>query len=204
MDIRIFDQSGATNEYLGLLFTIRKHGDRYILDFLVKGLPLKSGVPLSIKMYPERNHRRPHIHVYKGSKETASVALDGDFLAGGKTISSKEKSYLLSWIADNRNALHELWSAVNQGTDYDIVLSQIQGQWQYRETTFEGTKPEKETTVEGVHLWYNGELSSTPQEDGTIKIMCTNDVCAYVPKESEAYGKTILFECSRYQCKTEA
>lgn len=204
MDIRIFDQYGATNEYLGLLFTIRKHGAPYILDFLVKDLPLKSGTPLSIKMYPERNHRKPHIHVYKGTKETASVALDSEFLAGGNKISSKEKSYLLSWIANNRNALHELRNAVNQGEKYDIVLSEIQGQWQYSGATFEGTKPAKETTVDGVHLWYNGELSSTPQEDGTIKIMCTNDVCAYIPKESEAYGKTILFECSRYQCKTEA
>lgn len=203
MDIRLFDQTRATNEYLGVLFTVHKQGNRYILDFIVEELPMKNGAPLSIKMHPEQNHQRPHIHVYKGTKETASVALDGEFLAGGKTISSKEKSYLLSWIANNRNALHELWSALNQGTNYDIVLSQIQDQWQYREATFKGTKPEKETTVEGVHLWYNGELSSTPQEDGTIKIMCTNDVCAYVPKESEICAKALLFECPNYQCKTE-
>ena len=204
MDIRIFDQSGATIEYLGLLFTIRKYGNRYILDFLVKELPLKSGAPLSIMMYSERNHRRPHIHIYKGTKETASVALDGEFLAGGKILSSKEKSYLLSWIANHRNALHKLWSAINKGTNYDIVLSEIQGQWQYREATFEGIKPQKETTVEGVHLWYNGELSPTPQEDGTIKIMCTNDVCAYISKESKVCEKNLIFECPKYQCKTEA
>lgn len=106
MDIRIIDQSGVSNEYLGLLFTIRKQGGRYILDFLIEDLPLKSGVPLSIKMYPERNHRRPHIHVYKGTQKTASVALDGEFLAGDKKVSSREKSYLLSWIANNRNELH--------------------------------------------------------------------------------------------------
>lgn len=204
MDIRIFDQSGATNEYLGLLFTIRKQGDRYILDFLVEELPLKSGARLSIKMYPERNHQRPHIHVYKGTNETASVALDGEFLAGGNKISSKEKSYLLSWIANNRNALHELWNAINQGTNYDIVLSEIQGRWQYRGVSFKGTKPEKETTVEGVHLWYNGELSLTPQEDGTIKIMCTSDVCAYVPKESEVCERDLFFECPKHQYKSEA
>ena len=104
-------------------------------------------------------------------------------------------------VKDSKLNLLDTWANryLSKAREASLVISSL-----CVDNSINVTVKEKETTVEGVHLWYNGELSSTPQEDGTIKIMCTNDVCAYVPKESEAYGKTILFECSRYQCKTEA
>ena len=203
MDIRLFDQTGATNEYLGVLFTVHKQGNRYILDFIVKELPMKNGAPLSIKMHPEQNHKRSHVHIYRRKEKLASVSLNGEFLVGGQTLSSNEKSKLLFWLSSNQEPLQDLWRTINQGESHDTILSKIQGQWQYRGIVFKGTKPEKETIVEGVHLWHNGDLSYTLQENGTIKIVCTNDVCAYVPKENEIHEKALLFECPNYQCKTE-
>lgn len=203
MDTRIFDHIGTTNEYMGVPFFVRRQGDLYILDFLVKELTSKNGAPLYIKMYPERNHQRPHVHIYRRKVKIASVALNGDFLVGGQTLSSKEKSKLLFWLSSNQEPLQDLWRAINQGESHDTILSKIQGQWQYRGIVFKGTKPEKETIVDGVHLWHNGDLSYTLQENGTIKIVCTNDVCAYVPKESEICENALLFECPNYQCKTE-
>lgn len=200
MRIEDFDLTGKRNEYLDLVFTIEKRGRYFILAFLVEELSTRGTESLKITMAPEKNHRRPHIHIDRGRHHhIASIALDGTFLVDSHNISGKERLQILKWISQHKKTLYELWNCINEGRDYSVPLRNIKETWEYEDAVYKGRKPDKEIELEGVKIWHNGNLQINKLDNGKTKIICNNDVCVYFSAELIMKKKLFVWECPKIQ-----
>lgn len=174
------DFTGKQNEYLGLVFKIQDGGSGYVVSFYIQELKKRGIPPLTITMYPEHNHGRPHIHVDKGRhSHIASIAIDGEIMEGATSLSRKERNIILDWISQHENALNALWDHVNRGKTYESELQVVQDTWEYNGYCYKGKKPDKELTIGNVKIWYNGSIQEYDSGDGRKRIACTKDVCVY-------------------------
>ena len=80
---------------------------------------------LKLKMYQERGHTLPHIHVDLGSKHhVASYALDPAKRLEGN-LAKKHDRVVLSWIGRNRKALLVLWLQLQSGSSGELLLADL-------------------------------------------------------------------------------
>lgn len=201
LKISEFNLTGQPNEYCGLVFRIQQQGNRYIFDFLVQELNDKGIPPLTIRMSPDRNHKRPHIHLDRGRQShVASIALDNLTILNGK-LSNKEYSLVRQWIVDHRSTLLELWKSANESADYILALTNVKETWEYNGAIFAGNKPLKQFIIAGVIFWHNGDLISIPTQDEKIIIKSSGEVCAYFTQETESQSNLFIYDCPKYQCK---
>ena len=91
-------------------------------EFLVMRL-----LDLKIKMYQERHHKLPHLHIDYGRKHhTASYSireaarLEGD-------LSKKYDKIVSEWIEQNNQILLELWDATQAGNEVKTIIAQLRG-----------------------------------------------------------------------------
>ena len=69
---------------------------------------------VTVRMYKEENHQRPHVHVYYGKKTSASIAVDtGEVLAG--TMPHRLLRETQSWVLEHQGYLHEQWQRLRAG-----------------------------------------------------------------------------------------
>ncbi len=203
MRIEDFDLAGRRNQYLDLVFIIQKRGRFYILSFLVEELHNRNSSPLKITMMPDKNHTRPHIHIGKRHQShISSIALDGTFLVDSHILSRKERQQILNWISQHKKTLYELWDCIKEGRDYSESLIIVKETWEYEEIVYNGKKPGKEIDIEGVRIWYNGDLQTIHLDNGKIKVICNDDVCVYFSEECKKYN-LFIWECPKMQSNIE-
>ncbi|MEK7954305.1 DUF4160 domain-containing protein [Luteolibacter soli] len=81
---------------------------------------------LRIKMYQEKGHQRPHVHIdYGKEKHAASYAIDsGERLEG--SLPRRYDKAVATWIHKHRSNLNVLWAHAQKGTAIEEVLVAIQ------------------------------------------------------------------------------
>ncbi len=81
---------------------------------------------ITLRIQPDKNHARPHIHLDYGNEfHAASICIkSSDILAGN--IPTKYRRVLQAWMSENRNALLKIWDDLKgggDGTNFVIELS---------------------------------------------------------------------------------
>ncbi|MBC7919334.1 MAG: DUF4160 domain-containing protein [Rhodoferax sp.] len=78
---------------------------------------------LKVYIYKEPNHKRPHVHIYFGGDEAASVCIGTrDVLAG--TMNAKLLKPIRLWMAEHEVDLHRVWSEIQQGKKSELLWAQ--------------------------------------------------------------------------------
>lgn len=82
---------------------------------------------LKIKIYQERRHSLPHIHIDYGKQHhVASFSIDPPARIEGQLGSKYEKS-VQEWLICNKDALIALWTALQAGDSPDALVTELQG-----------------------------------------------------------------------------
>ncbi len=82
---------------------------------------------MKFKMYQEKSHRLPHIHIdYGHENHTASYAIEsGERLDGN--LPKKYDSDVKNWISGNQEKLVEIWHSVQNCQDIKALIEELQG-----------------------------------------------------------------------------
>lgn len=82
---------------------------------------------MKIKIYQERGHHLPHIHIdYGKQRHAASYAIEsGERIEGD--LSKKYDSDVSSWLDRNRDKVLEIWNALQAGTQHEPLLAELAG-----------------------------------------------------------------------------
>jgi hypothetical protein len=89
-------------------------------------LVLKLG-ELKIKMYLEKGHNKPHVHVdYGGKNHAASYSIDPTGRIAGN-LNGKYERTVVRWIEERREALLELWAVTQRGEDNSRLVAALAG-----------------------------------------------------------------------------
>ena len=80
---------------------------------------------IKIKMYQERSHNFPHIHIdYNDKIHTASYAIQsGEKIEGN--ISKKYDKEISNWILKNQDSLVKIWELLQKGNDTEMVIEKL-------------------------------------------------------------------------------
>ena len=80
---------------------------------------------IKIKMYQERSHNLPHIHIdYNDKIHVASYAIQsGEKIEG--SISKKYDKEISNWILKNQDNLIKIWELLKKGNDPEIVIEKL-------------------------------------------------------------------------------
>ena len=80
---------------------------------------------LKIKMYQEKTHPRPHVHIdYGNSNHSASYSIkEGVRLAGN--LPSKYDKKVKKWINKNTGDLIKIWDEIQDGNNnkYELLIA---------------------------------------------------------------------------------
>ncbi|WP_339783667.1 DUF4160 domain-containing protein [uncultured Marinobacter sp.] len=82
---------------------------------------------MKIKIYQEKGHHLPHIHIdYGRQRHAASYSIEsGDRLDGN--LSKKYDSDVLSWIEMNRDQIIEIWHTLQAGGEHEPLVAKLTG-----------------------------------------------------------------------------
>lgn len=148
------------------------------IDFLVTTL---TDCPnLQIRMEPD-NHP-PHLHISVGNRaHCASFSLDGKFLPGD--LDRRQIISVQKWISRHREKLNQLWNIVKRGEDYLPKVREII----WEDFKFDGKRPEYYRKIDGVDIWYNGELTqiSTDSTDSVKVFSCIGNIHVVYPNRAK-------------------
>jgi hypothetical protein len=82
---------------------------------------------MRIKMYQEASHALPHIHIdYGNHHHTASYSIDSGLRIVGD-LPAKYDGEVFSWLERNRSKLLEIWDSLQDGKQYEHLLSELSG-----------------------------------------------------------------------------
>lgn len=62
------------------------------------------------------------------------------------------------WILRHKKYLLELWDIAKRGRDYRPHVKRIQEDRDFADYGFRGEEPENNIAIDGVKIWYDGEL----------------------------------------------
>lgn len=100
----------------------RPNSDKNYLGLLVKKL-----CNIKIKMYQERSHSMPHIHIdYGNERHVASYSIQSHERLVGN-LDRKYDVKIKSWIKNNQSELLNLWENTQNGKAVEAIISEIQG-----------------------------------------------------------------------------
>ena len=174
IDARKIRYNGKLNYQNGLLFYFS--GNRHIISFLVK--EIDDGKKwIRIRMEPDQNHGRPHIHI---NEHGASFAIDTGELLDGK-CDKKTRERIGNWIRLHRDDLNQLWGIVKSGGRYEPMVERIQRDLDFEEFGFKCKEPKHKERVQGVLIWHNEKLTCKYKEN-SVEISCDGDIYVGVPK----------------------
>lgn len=99
----------------------KSSNSRFMEILLVKRKNMK------IKIYQEKGHHLPHIHIdYGNQQHAASYSIEtGERLEG--SLPKKYDIDVLNWLARNRNTVLEVWNALQAGEQYEQLLVTLVG-----------------------------------------------------------------------------
>ena len=99
----------------------RSSGDGSMGILLVKRQNMK------IKIYQEKGHSLPHIHIDYGKQtHVASYAIkSGDRIEGD--LPKKYDSDVSSWLGRNRDKILKIWNALQASTPYEPLIAELTG-----------------------------------------------------------------------------
>jgi hypothetical protein len=82
---------------------------------------------MKIKIYQEKGHYLPHIHIDYGRKQhAASYAIEsGERIEG--SLSEKYDNDVLIWLERNREKVLEIWNALQAGTQHEPLMAELAG-----------------------------------------------------------------------------
>ena len=82
---------------------------------------------IKIKIYQEKGHATPHLHIdYGKENHTASYSiLDSQRLVGN--LNRKYDKKVQDWVTKNQNLLFSLWNDIQKGIQTDRIIAEIQG-----------------------------------------------------------------------------
>ena len=99
----------------------RSSGGGFMEILLVKRQNMK------IKIYQEKGHQLPHIHIdYGKQSHAASYAIQ----SGDRIESDLPKKYdsdVSSWLGRNRDKILEIWNALQAGAPYEPLIAELTG-----------------------------------------------------------------------------
>lgn len=184
IDVRRIHFDGELNIQGSLRFYATRHP--LALSLLIKKLGDKKK-DIMITIYQEHNHGRPHVHI---DGHNASFAIDnGERLAG--RCDSRTQNIVKRWIRYHRKDLEQLWRYVQKGADYVPTIAKIREDKGFEDFGFKGKEPKNKKEIEGIVVWYDGELSE--EKDGEKrKFICDGDI--YVGYKNGIEENGVTFE----------
>lgn len=82
---------------------------------------------MKIKIYQEKGHHLPHIHIdYGRQHHVASYSIE----SGGRVDGNLSKKYddtVSSWLARNRNQILEIWYTLQAGGAHEPLVAALAG-----------------------------------------------------------------------------
>lgn len=80
---------------------------------------------MKLKMYQEKGHPMPHIHIdYGKKKHTASYSIQsGERLAG--SLKNKYDKKIKGWIGENNQLLLQLWESTQKGENVLYLIAEL-------------------------------------------------------------------------------
>ena len=101
----------------------RRHSRSGFVELLL--LKLKN---VKIKMYQEKGHAMPHIHIdYGRQHHVASFSVTHSCRIEGSLHPKYDRS-IVAWIIENNEILLRLWNEAQAGGDADCLIAQLSGQ----------------------------------------------------------------------------
>lgn len=99
----------------------RSSGTGFMEILLVKRKNMK------IKIYQEKGHHLPHIHIdYGRQHHAASYAIEsGERIEG--SLSKKYDNDVLNWLDRNRDKVLEIWNSLQAGVPHEQLLAELAG-----------------------------------------------------------------------------
>lgn len=184
IDVRKIHFDGELNVQDGLRFYATRHP--LALSLLIKKLGDKKK-DITITIFQEPNHKRPHVHV-DGHK--ASFAIDnGERLAG--RCDGRTQHIVKRWIYSHQKDLEQLWRYVQEGADYEPTIAKIREEKVFEDFGFKGKEPKNKKEIGGIVVWYEGELSKE-EDGGNRKFICDGDI--YVGYENGIDENRVTFK----------
>lgn len=99
----------------------RSAGNGFMEILLVKRKNMK------IKIYQEKGHSLPHIHIDYGTQHhIASYAIETGVRIEGN-LARKYDSDVSSWLERNRAKVLEIWDALQAGGPYEPLVAELSG-----------------------------------------------------------------------------
>ena len=82
---------------------------------------------MKLKIYQEKGHHLPHIHIdYGNMNHAASYAIaSGERLEG--SLPKKYDADVFSWLTRNRSIVLEIWTALQAGDPYHNIVAELAG-----------------------------------------------------------------------------
>jgi hypothetical protein len=82
---------------------------------------------MKIKIYQEKGHHLPHIHIDYGKQQhAASYAIKtGERIEGN--LSKKYDDDVSNWLERNRAKVLEIWNAMQAGSQHEKLLAELAG-----------------------------------------------------------------------------
>lgn len=208
IDINLIRYDGSINHQSGLDFYYVR-GSHCFCILIREAQP---GVfPYKITIQPDRvEHNEPHVHVTPFNAPQRDIGHHGvsfsinnpRLLAGARKLSSREETFVISWINSHQSDLITLWNILLNGKDYTEPLKRVQTRWEEGGVFFDGEKPSKSKVIEGkIKVWFNGSLSDpTLSDDGKVCYKCSQDICILRPNVGDY--SNIVFSGKKVQDKT--
>lgn len=99
----------------------RSRDSSYMEILLVKRKDMK------IKIYQEKGHQLPHIHIDYGKQHhAASYAIEsGERIEGD--LPKKYDRDIYNWLGRNRDKILEIWEALQTGTSHESLVTKLAG-----------------------------------------------------------------------------
>lgn len=80
---------------------------------------------MKIKIYQEKGHDLPHIHIdYGRQHHVASFAVESGVRIGG-SLSKKYDNDVSSWLDRNREKVLEIWNSLQAGSPHEHLLAEL-------------------------------------------------------------------------------
>ena len=87
---------------------------------------------LKLKMYQEKGHHLPHIHVdYGNTKHAASYSISDGLRIEGN-LSTKYDKVVSEWVLLHRDKLIETWKQLQAGDDVTKLIESLAGKPEYK------------------------------------------------------------------------
>lgn len=107
---------------IDLLTEPRRHTRTGFNEFLL--IKLKD---IKLKMYQEKGHAMPHIHIDYGKQyHVASFSVQGCSRIEG-SLHSKYNKPIIAWITENSEMLLRIWNEAQTGGNSDCLVAQLAG-----------------------------------------------------------------------------